>query len=118
MGANINSKRVYDNAAKSDGHRVLVDRMWPRGVRKEEARIDAWLKDVAPPKELIGWYHEDKDNRYQEFAKEYRKHLRTQKETVDELLKRRGTVTLVTSVRDVEHSHIPVLRKFLLSRKK
>ncbi|MGY0021923.1 DUF488 domain-containing protein [Streptomyces sp. cg35] len=110
-------RRVYDPPAPSDGTRLLVDRLWPRGISKERAAVDEWLKDIAPSKELRSWYHEDRAGRYAEFAERYGAeladpvraglvgHVRT--------LARRGPVTLVTSVKDVEHSHVPVLARHL-----
>lgn len=108
----VQVRRVYDPPQDTDGTRVLVDRLWPRGVSKEHAAVDRWLKDVTPSDELRDWYHKDRD-RYEGFAERYRAELRDpgHRPAVDELLGllREGVVTLITSVKDVEHSHVPVL---------
>ncbi|MFI6873784.1 DUF488 domain-containing protein [Streptomyces sp. NPDC050400] len=110
-------RRVYDPAAPADGTRLLVDRLWPRGVSKERAHVDEWLKDIAPSKELRSWYHEDRDGRYDAFAERYRAELTepVRADLVEHVreLAGRGTVTLVTSVKDIEHSHVPVLVRHL-----
>lgn len=98
-------RRVYDGPEASDGTRVLVDRLWPRGVSKEDAAIDEWLKDIAPSSTLRTWYHKDA-SRYEEFASRYRRELddAEHREAVDRLLElaRGRTVTLVTSAKDIE----------------
>ncbi|MFI7008751.1 DUF488 domain-containing protein [Streptomyces sp. NPDC050145] len=113
-------RRVYDPPTADDGKRLLVDRLWPRGVSKEHAGIDEWLKDIAPSKELRTWYHADKDDRYAGFEERYRAELDAPEraELVDHVreLARGGPVTLVTSVKDVEHSHVPVLVRRLEER--
>ncbi|MEV5607731.1 DUF488 family protein [Streptomyces sp. NPDC052225] len=110
-------RRVYDPPAPADGTRLLVDRLWPRGISKERAAVDEWLKDIAPSKELRTWYHEDREGRYDAFAERYRAELAESARAaqVDHVrdLARRGPVTLVTSVKDVEHSHVPVLVRHL-----
>lgn len=114
--SDLRVRRVYDPEEDGDGTRVLVDRLWPRGVSKERAAIDKWLKDVTPSDELRSWYHEDRSGtRYDEFVDRYRAELADPVHTaaVDELtaLVREGggPVTLVTAVKDVPHSHVPVL---------
>lgn len=106
-------RRAYDAPRPEDGERVLVDRMWPRGVSKERAEVALWLKDVTPSKELRSWYHEDPEQRFDAFADRYRAELAQPAGTaaLDELLelRHRGPVTLVTAVKDVAHSHVPVL---------
>ncbi|WP_432073767.1 DUF488 domain-containing protein [Streptomyces wuyuanensis] len=110
--ATINVRRVYDDPDPDDGTRVLVDRLWPRGVSRERAAVDAWLKDVAPSGELRGWYHHDR-SRYQEFDARYRGELEDgpAAKALAQLreLVRGGPVTLVTSVKSVEDSHVPTL---------
>ncbi|MFJ9176023.1 DUF488 domain-containing protein [Streptomyces sp. NPDC102360] len=110
-------RRVYDPADPADGTRLLVDRLWPRGISKERADVDEWLKDIAPSKELRSWYHEDKEGRYDTFAERYAAELAEPEraELVDRVrgLAEHGRVTLVTSVKDIEHSHVPVLRRHL-----
>jgi uncharacterized protein YeaO (DUF488 family) len=105
-------RRVYDSPDDSDGTRVLVDRLWPRGLSKEDAAVEEWLKDIAPSSALRSWYHKDA-SRYEEFTSRYRKELNDaeHREAVDRILElaREGTVTLVTSVKDIERSHLPTL---------
>ncbi len=115
MGAKsrIRVARVYDDAGPDDGQRVLVDRMWPRGVRKDDARVGTWCKDVAPSKELREWYHHDPE-RFGEFAARYEAEL-SGSPALEELRKmtKRGVVTLVTATRQVDGSHAAVLAKLL-----
>ncbi len=116
MGSSsVRVRRVYDPQEDGDGTRVLVDRLWPRGVAKKRARIDRWLKDLTPSNELRSWYHEDRTGtRYDDFVDRYRAELADPVHTaaVDELVelvRAGGPVTLVTAVKDVPHSHVPVL---------
>ncbi|QNE75545.1 DUF488 family protein [Streptomyces finlayi] len=112
----VRVRRVYEplEDEDEDGVRVLVDRLWPRGESKAEAAIDMWLKDVTPSKELRSWYHQDPGSRYDGFVDRYRAELTdpAHTEAVGELvalLREGGPVTLVTAVKDVAHSHVPVL---------
>ena len=116
MGSSsVRVRRVYDPQEDGDGTRVLVDRLWPRGVAKARAGIDRWLKDLTPSNELRSWYHEDRTGtRYDDFVDRYRAELADPVHTaaVDELVelvRAGGPVTLVTAVKDVPHSHVPVL---------
>ncbi|MFA3839893.1 DUF488 domain-containing protein [Streptomyces aureus] len=110
-------RRVYDPPSSDDGIRVLVDRLWPRGVSKERADVQEWMKDVTPSSALRSWYHEDRESRFPEFERRYRDELAEpdRVELTDKLraLARTSTVTLVTSVKDIEHSHVPVLVRHL-----
>lgn len=110
-------KRAYEPASPDDGCRVLVERLWPRGVSKERAEIDAWLKDVAPSAELRKWYAHDPE-RWKEFCRRYWVELRSNREAVDELRKkgREGKVTLIYATHDVEHSGALALKQFLTPR--
>jgi uncharacterized protein YeaO (DUF488 family) len=112
----VQVKRAYDPPARGDGARVLVDRLWPRGVRKDDADLDAWRKDVAPSTELREFYGH-RPERFAEFSKRYRAELRRAdaKQAVEELLAlaRRRRVTLLTATRDVEHSGAAVLASHL-----
>lgn len=103
-------KRIYEPPAASDGLRVLVDRLWPRGVSKADARLDLWLKEVAPSTALRRWLHSD-PSRWQEFAKRYEQELAQQPEALAQLRRtaQRGAVTLLSAVKDIPHSHVPVL---------
>jgi len=110
----IKIKRVYESASKQDGFRVLVDRLWPRGLTKEKAHIDLWLKEIAPSTELRKWFGHD-PAKWTEFQKRYRAELRKNDEQVS-LLKRetsQGTVTLLYGARDEQHNEALVLQKFL-----
>ncbi|MGW1815136.1 DUF488 domain-containing protein [Streptomyces sp. NPDC002125] len=118
-GSGIRVRRVYDPPEDDDGTRVLVDRLWPRGLSKEHAAIDVWAKDVTPSKELRTWYHEDRTaERYDDFVDRYRTELGdpAHTEAVQALLalvRGGGPVTLVTAVKDVPASHVPVLVEHL-----
>ena len=108
-------KRIYDASEGSDGYRVLVDRIWPRGVSKEKARIDLWMKEIAPSDALRKWFGHDPD-RWEGFQRRYREEL--QKEIgltnqLQQLEKQHGTVTLVFSARDEHHNQAIALRVFL-----
>jgi uncharacterized protein YeaO (DUF488 family) len=113
-------KRVYDPPSADDGRRVLVDRLWPRGITKEAAHIDEWLKDVTPSNDLRKWYHGDPEAREAEFAERYRAELTgpDQQAALKRLraMAKEGPITLVTSARDVAHSHVPVLARELHTR--
>jgi uncharacterized protein YeaO (DUF488 family) len=115
MGAKsrIRVARVYDDPSPDDGRRILVDRIWPRGFRKDDPRVGTWLKDVAPSKELREWYHHQRE-RFDEFTTRYREELEDS-EALDELRKlaKANVVTLVTATREVEGSHAAVLATLL-----
>ena len=106
-------KRAYEAAAPADGYRVLIDRLWPRGRRKEDLRLDAWLKDLAPSTELRTWFGHD-PARWSEFRARYRRELRraSARELLRDLTRRaeRGTVTLVFGAKDVEHNDAVALK--------
>jgi uncharacterized protein YeaO (DUF488 family) len=110
-------KRVHDDPSPEDGRRVLVDRLWPRGVSKERAHLDEWAKDVAPSNELRRWYHADPEHRRDEFAERYDAELESAewRSALDELRTQaaKQTVTLLTATKDVEHSHVLVLLRHL-----
>lgn len=111
----LQAKRVYDAVDTSDGLRVLVDRLWPRGVKKESARIDLWVKELTPSNELRKWFHEDR-SRIDEFAVRYELELREladETNAVVEQMRSSEVVTLVTAAREIERSHVRVLRSHL-----
>ncbi|HET7377834.1 MAG TPA: DUF488 domain-containing protein [Anaerolineae bacterium] len=110
----IKIKRVYEPAAPDDGDRYLVERLWPRGIRKEKLKMTAWLKEVAPSPELRRWYAHDLA-KWAEFQRRYRAQLRAQSPAWQDLLRltRRGTVTLLYSAHDTEHNSAIVLKIFL-----
>jgi uncharacterized protein YeaO (DUF488 family) len=111
----IRVERVYQDVDPDDGQRVLVDRIWPRGFRKDDPRVGIWCKDVAPSKELREWYHHQPE-RFNEFTARYEAEL-SGSPALEELRKltKRGVVTLVTATREVEGSHAEVLAKLLKS---
>ena len=110
-------KRVYDELEPDDGTRVLVERLWPRGVSKERAHVNLWLKEIAPSHELRTWYGHD-PQKFAEFRRRYETELasETGQKALAKLrdLARQGTVTLVFAARDTEHSNAAVLRDLLL----
>lgn len=109
-------KQVYQPAAPGDSYRVLVDRLWPRGLKKEEAHVDAWLKDVAPSPELRRWFNHDAA-RWDEFCQRYRAELAapTLQPLLADLRKRASneTVTLLYAAADTEHNQALVLQEVL-----
>jgi uncharacterized protein YeaO (DUF488 family) len=113
------TKRVYQKPAKQDGFRVLVDRLWPRGLTKEKARVDLWMKEIAPSEELRKWFHHE-DGSWGEFVKRYKSELAKKKELLSELWalrKKHGTVTLLFGSKDEKQNQAIVLAD-LLKRKK
>ena len=110
----IQIKRVYEPADKKDGLRILVDRLWPRGLKKETAGIDEWLKAVAPSNSLRKWFGHD-PSKWQEFQAKYRSELQQNDRVKDllELAKIKMTVTLLYAAHDQEHNQAIVLQQFL-----
>ncbi len=110
----VRLKRAYEPPEPSDGYRVLIDRLWPRGVKKEEARLDEWARELAPSSELRRWFGHD-PAKFDEFRRRYREELGAQEEKLTELrrLARKETVTLVYSARDTEHNDAVVLAELL-----
>jgi uncharacterized protein YeaO (DUF488 family) len=110
----VRVKRAYDPAAPADGFRVLVDRLWPRGVSHERAGLDSWEKDLAPSAELRQWFAHD-PARFTEFRRRYVEELRSQRPRLSELRRRarQGRLTLVFSARDAEHNDAVVLLEVL-----
>ena len=110
----IGLKRAYDPPDRSDGYRVLVDRIWPRGVTKDDLEVDAWLKDLAPSTELRKWFGHD-PAKWKEFQSRYRTELREKKEAL-KLLKQKSkehTITLLYGAKDQEHNEALVLKRAL-----
>lgn len=111
----IKVKRVYEKPEQADGFRVLVDRLWPRGLKKEQATVDLWMKDVAPSDALRKSFHHD-SMKWPDFEKRYQAELKKKKDSMAELQKlerERGTVTLLFGSRDVEHNQAVILAKAL-----
>src|SRR5579863_980209 len=114
----IKVKRVYEKPDRDDGWRVLVDRLWPRGMTKEAAHLDAWLKEIAPSDALRKWFGHDPE-KWGEFQKKYRAELRKQKELIAELKqmeKKKGTLTLLFGAKDQEHNEAVVLAAVLKAK--
>lgn len=116
--SDVKLKRAYQPPDPADGTRVLVDRLWPRGVSKAKAALDLWLKDLAPSTELRKWFGHDPD-RWQEFSERYAIEVGQHAEPFQQLreLARQGPVTLVYSAHDELHNDAVVLRRLVLGRK-
>jgi uncharacterized protein YeaO (DUF488 family) len=115
--ANIRIKRAYEEPDREDGTRILVDRLWPRGLTKEKARVDLWLKDVAPSTELRKWFAHDPD-KWTEFESRYQEELKRNKEQLSLLRKEaaKGPVTLVYGAKDQQHNEAVILQKLLTAK--
>ncbi len=112
---NIKLKRAYDPPNRNDGIRILVDRLWPRGVKKVNAAINHWMKEIAPSTELRRWFGHD-PARWEEFQGRYERELKQHQQDIDQLrsLAKRGVITLIYAARDQDHNEAVVLRDFLL----
>ena len=110
----IRLKRAYEPASPDDGERILVERLWPRGLTKAKARIDLWMKEISPSPKLRKWFAHD-PKKWAEFRKRYRQELKANKQGVAALRKiaKSGVVTLVYAARDEEHNSALLLRDFL-----
>ncbi len=109
----VKIKRIYEKADPDDGFRVLVDRLWPRGVSKEEARLDIWYKDIAPSDELRKWFNHD-TAKWEEFQKKYSEELRNNPKFPEfkDLVKKQKNITLLFGAHDTEHNQAVVLQSF------
>jgi uncharacterized protein YeaO (DUF488 family) len=107
-------KRAYDRATRADGERFLVERLWPRGIRKRALPLEGWLKDIAPSTELRKWFNHD-PAKWKQFQRRYRTELKTSPQIWEALVQkaRRGTITLVYSSHDVDRNNAVVLKDFL-----
>lgn len=107
-------KRIYEEPSDGDGYRVLVDRLWPRGVSKERAQLDQWCKEIAPSTELRKWFDHDA-HKFDEFDKRYKGELTDKEEIVNHLLEIASNqpVTLLYAAKDEEHNHALVLKELL-----
>lgn len=114
----VHLKRAYDPPAPADGGRVLVDRLWPRGVSREQLRVDAWLRDLGPSDALRRWFGHD-PARWEEFRRRYRTELAAKRALLDLLAgyARGGTLTLVYGARDPEHNQAVVIKELLEGRR-
>lgn len=113
---NVRLKRAYESPARADGTRILIDRLWPRGVSKADAALDEWMKEIAPSAELRKWFGHD-PAKWPEFQRRYARELRQRGDEIERLrgLARQGPLTLVFSARDEEHNDAVVLREVLLA---
>ena len=107
-------KRIYEDASEKDGYRILVDRLWPRGVSKEEAKLDEWIKDIAPSTELRKWF-DHIDERFPEFSKRYQAELDSKSDELKRLRKiaEKHQLTLLYSAKNVEFNQAVVLSNYL-----
>jgi uncharacterized protein YeaO (DUF488 family) len=114
VAIDVRTKRAYDPPEPGDGYRVLIDRLWPRGVSRERAHLDEWARDLAPSTDLRKWFGHDPE-RFGEFRKRYRAELREHADQMEELRQRaeKGPVTLVYGARDEKHSDAVVLAEVL-----
>jgi uncharacterized protein YeaO (DUF488 family) len=110
----IRTKRIYDPPSSDDGYRVLIDRMWPRGISRERAAVDEWARELAPSDELRRWFGHEPE-RFEDFAARYRAELGARRERLTDLRRRSrsGALTLVFAARDIEHSNAAVLADVL-----
>jgi uncharacterized protein YeaO (DUF488 family) len=110
----VRLKRVYDKPAKADGRRVLVDRIWPRGLTKKQARIDEWAKEIAPSDRLRKWFGHD-PARWEEFNKRYAGELSKKREQAEQLARaaKKRTVTLLFGAKDINHNNAVALKEYL-----
>ena len=111
----IKTKRVYEASSPDDGYRVLVDRLWPRGMKKENLKDDEWEKGIAPSTDLREWYHADEANRWNEFEALYIKELEHSPEMKDfiERIKQYPVVTLLFAAKDTVHNQAVILQKYM-----
>ncbi|KAA0989226.1 DUF488 domain-containing protein [Dyadobacter aurulentus] len=107
-------KRIYEPQTAQDGYRVLIDRLWPRGIKKQDARIDEWLKEVAPSTELRKWFNHEPE-KWKAFTKRYAEELRASSayQSLQSLIEQHGRVTLVYAARDEQFNHAAALQRIL-----
>ncbi len=111
---NVTVKRIYDTPKHSDGYRVLVDRLWPRGMKKDDAQLDEWTRDLAPSDALRKWFGHDPD-RWNEFRKRYSRELGGKKEEIIAMVRRsqNRTVTLLFAAKDLQRNNAVVLKEYI-----
>jgi uncharacterized protein YeaO (DUF488 family) len=111
----IKIKRIYEDYSKTDGYRILVDRLWPRGISKEHAKVDLWIKEITPSSDLRKWYHDNLDKR-EKFQKKYLVEIEKNSNLLNEIKKTiqdQKTITLLTASKDSQPIHAIVLQKKL-----
>lgn len=112
----VKIKRAYDKYEKSDGLRILVDRLWPRGIKKDDAKIDDWIKNVAPSNELRKWFAHDPE-KWTEFKKKYFSELKGKNDLLKDIVKKdKKNLTLVYAAKDDEHNNAVALKEYLEKR--
>jgi len=118
MNTQFKMKRIYEEPSASDGYRILIDRFWPRGVKKEEARLDEWLKEIAPSDSLRRWFDHKKE-RFEEFTKLYEQELAEKKKDLEHILEiaEAKDITFVYASRETEINHARVLINYLKTMK-
>ncbi|MCL5746798.1 MAG: DUF488 family protein [Patescibacteria group bacterium] len=107
----ITLKRIYEKPEKEDGTRILVDRLWPRGISKEEAKIDLWLKDIGPSNNLRKWFNHE-DFKWEEFKQKYFEELKDKKELVEQIKKQGKTVTFLFGAKNIKHNNAVALKEY------
>ena len=114
---NIYMKRIYTAASEMDGKRILVDRLWPRGIKKEDAKIDLWAKEITPSTELRKWYAHDPEH-WDEFQQRYRAELRSQAELLQQIreIAKQEKISLITAAKSERYNHVIVLKQVLEER--
>lgn len=110
----IQIKRAYDEVEEDDGYRILVDRLWPRGISKEKLQLDEWHKEIAPSTELRKWFHQSSGN-FDEFRKRYRQELKNSGEEVKKLVStaKNRSITLVYASKDRNQNHARILKEYI-----
>ena len=112
----VKIKRIYKSYSKDDGYRILIDRLWPRGIKKEEAHIDKWMKEIAPSTDLRKWFHQESEaDHWEQFVKSYQAELK-KSDVIEELLsdiESHQTVTLLYAAKNEEHNHALILQQFI-----
>ena len=113
----VKTKRVYDPASPDDGKRILIDRLWPRGIKKERAKIEAWLKDIAPSDELRKWFSHD-PAKWPDFEKRYAAELKKKSALVERLKTeaKKGTITLLYASKEARYNNAAVLKELIEHR--
>lgn len=111
----IRIKRVYEKAEAGDGHRILIDRLWPRGIKKEDLKYDRWEKDITPSPALRSWFHKDKETRWNDFADLYKQELNKSAviETFIEEIRKHPAVTLLYASKEPIRNHAIILQEYL-----
>ncbi len=115
----LKTKRVYDAPSKTDGKRILIDRLWPRGLKRESARIDEWSKEIAPSNELRKWFNHDPD-KWRDFKARYFRELEAKRTIIEEILgdSQKGTVTLLFGAKEERFNNAAALKDYLEERMK